>query len=200
MKRATRSGASPTDARAAILEAAVDLLRSRRGTDITTDEVARKVGCAKGLVHYHFKGKDQLLAAAAERLWQQRADAWTGALGLESPNAAIRQAWETMVSESSNGIAASCATLGMRSEPLVVQSVSTGRAAFSRGIAAALEQMLAQLRLEPSVPTRELGALLVATIEGIGLQLGSGVPADEMEQAWSAFWAGLLSLTRPRRA
>jgi len=200
MKPAARSGATPTDARAAILDAAVALLLSRRGTDITTDEVARKVGCAKGLVHYHFKGKDQLLAAAAERLWQQRADAWTGALGLESPNAAIRQAWETMVAESSTGIAASCATLGMRSEPLVVRSVSTARAAFSRGIAAALERMLAQLRLEPSVPTRELGALLVATIEGIGLQLGSGVPADEMEQAWSAFWAGLLSLTRPRRA
>lgn len=200
MKRAARSGTSSTDARAAILEAAVDLLRSRRGTDITTDEVAQKAECAKGLVHYHFKGKDQLLAAAAERLWRQRTDAWTEALGLESPNAAIRQAWEIMVAESSNGIAASCASLGMRSEQLVVQSVSTGRSEFSRGVAAALGRLLALLSLEPSVPVRELGALLAATAEGIGLQLGSGVAEDEMEQAWSAFWAGLLSLTRPRRS
>jgi len=200
MKRNARTGASSTDARAVILGAAVELLRSRRGTDITTDEVARKVGCAKGLVHYHFKGKDQLLAAAAETLWQQRADVWTSVLGLANPSAAIRQAWETMVAESSNGTAASCAALGMRTEELVVRSVNAGRAAFSRGVATALERLLAQLRLEASVPARELGALLAATVEGIGLQLGSGVPADEMEQAWSAFWAGLLSLTRPSAA
>jgi hypothetical protein len=61
-----------------------------------------------------------------------------------------------------------------------------------------LERLLARLGLEPSVPASELGALFVAIVEGIGLQLGSGAPADDMEQAWSAFWAGLLSLTRPR--
>ena len=185
------------DARETILSAAIELLRERGGTNITTDQVATKAGCAKGLVHYHFKRKDQLLAAAAERLWQERTDAWTGALASKGPKDAIQRAWRILVGESANGTAASCATLGMRSEKLVVQSVSDGRASFSRQIAAALQQLLAHLSLEPSVPVTELGALLVATVEGIGLQLGSGAPAEELEPAWSAFWAGLLSLTRP---
>jgi hypothetical protein len=85
----------------------------------------------------------------------------------------------------------------MRPEKLVVQSVGTARAEFSRRVSASLEKLLASLSLAPSVPVRELGALLVATIEGIGLQLGSGATADELEPAWSAFWAGLLSLTQP---
>lgn len=197
MKRKKGSGSHDNDARAAILEAAVRLLRAGRGSDVTTDQVAGEAGCAKGLVHYHFKGKDQLLAAAAESLWKERTESWTGALSAQGPKNAIHRAWDTLVAESSAGTAASCATLGMRPEKLVVQSVGTARAEFSRRVSASLEKLLASLSLAPSVPVRELGALLVATIEGIGLQLGSGATADELEPAWSAFWAGLLSLTQP---
>jgi AcrR family transcriptional regulator len=196
MRRKTAS--QDNDAQATILEAAVQLLRSGRGADVTTDQVAAKAGCAKGLVHYHFKRKDQLLAAAAESLWRERTASWAGALASDGPKAAIQRAWDTLVAEADAGTAASCATLGMRPDKLVVQSVGAGRAEFTRRAAGALEALLASLGLAPSVPARELGVLLVATIEGIGLQLGSGAPADELEPAWSAFWAGLLSLTRPR--
>ena len=198
-RQKAKLGSSEPGARDAILDAALALLRDRRGTDITTDEVARKAGCAKGLVHYHFKTKDQLLAAAAEHLWRRRTSSWTAALGSVTPKAAIRAAWETLLAEASGGEAAACAALGLRANELVVRSVSAGRVAFAREIGAALERLLWQLRLEPSVPVPELGALFVAVVEGIGLQLGSGAAADDMEQAWSAFWAGLLSLTRPRR-
>jgi len=190
----------PPDARETILTAAMELLRERGGTNITTDQVATRAECAKGLVHYHFKRKDQLLAAAAERLWRTRTESWTNALAYKGPKDAIGRAWAILVSESADGTAASCATLGMRPERLVVQSVSEGRVEFSRQVAKALEHLLADLSLEPSVPVSELGALLVATVEGIGLQLGSGAAADDLEPAWSAFWAGLLSLTRPLRA
>ena len=198
-RQKAKLGSSEPGARDAILDAALALLRDRRGTDITTDDVARKAGCAKGLVHYHFKTKDQLLAAAAEHLWRQRMSSWTAALGSVTPKAAIRAAWETLLAEASGGEAAACAALGLRGNDLVVRSVSAGRVAFAREVGAALERLLGQLRLEPSVPVPELGALFVAVVEGIGLQLGSGAAADDMEQAWSAFWAGLLSLTRPRR-
>jgi AcrR family transcriptional regulator len=179
------------------LEAAVSLLREGGGTSVTTDQVARRADCAKGLVHYHFKRKDQLLAAAAVSLWRDRAASWTAALGARSPKTAIRQAWGTLVTETTSGTAASCATLGLRPERLVVQSVGEARAEFSRSVATALDTLLAALGLAPMVPVRDLAALLVATVEGIGLQLGSGAAADDLEPAWSAFWAGLLSLTRP---
>jgi len=197
---ARKRSAQDPDARASILGAAVDLLRKGRGTNITTDQVAARAGCAKGLVHYHFKKKDQLLAAAAAHLWQVRTASWTTALGHKGSRDAIGRAWGVLVAESEDGTAAACAVLGMHAEHLVVRSVSTARADFSRQVAAALRGLLAGLGLEPSVPIPELGALLVATVEGLGLQLGSGARAEDLEPAWSAFWAGLLSLTRPLRA
>ena len=198
MRRKTSRGSTGADARSAILGAAVALVRGGRGSLITTDEVAQRAECAKGLVHYHFKSKDQLLAAAAEKLWQERADSWGAALTSVSPRASIGDAWKTLLKESSDGTSAASAALGLRTEKLVVQSINNGRVAFARGLTGALDKLLAQLGLEPSVPISALGALLVAVIEGIGLQLGSGAAPDEMEQAWSAFWAGLLSLTEPR--
>lgn len=196
-KKSRSAGGDPT-ARATILEAAVALLRERRGAEITTDDVARRAACAKGLVHYHFKRKDQLLAAAAARLWEARTQEWRRALAHSDPKAAISAAWELLASESSSGSAGACATLGTRPEELVVQSVNAGRADFSRALAAALGQLLDRMQLEPGIPLGELGALLAAIVEGIGLQLGSAADRAELDQAWAAFWVGLLSLTRPR--
>lgn len=185
--------------RKAILDAASGLLRERRTGDVTTDEVAKRAGCAKGLVHYHFKRKDQLLAASATSLWEGRAGAWTEALSGRDPGAAIGAAWKQLRSEASDGTAAACTALGLRHDELVVQSVNTGRGGFAKAVTQSLDGLLGRMRLTPTVPASELGTLLAATAEGISMQLGSGAPEAELEQAWAAFWVGLLSLTREKR-
>jgi AcrR family transcriptional regulator len=199
MPRRKQSGteAAPV-ARTTILEAAIALLREQRVGDVTTDQVAQRADCAKGLVHYHFRGKDQLLAAAGSRLWETRADAWSLALGSPEPQRAIAAAWETLGTETANGTAAACAAIGLRANELVVQSVNSGRSAFAKSLTAALSGLLSRMGLSPTVPASELGTLLAATAEGIGLQLGSGADRAELEQAWAAFWVGLLALTRPQ--
>ncbi|MDH4042891.1 MAG: TetR/AcrR family transcriptional regulator [Gemmatimonadota bacterium] len=183
-----------------ILDATIRLLRERRGADLTMDQVAQAASCAKGLVHYHFRKKDQLLAAAAGRMWEDRAAAWRRALDAEDPKASIGAAWNLLATDSSTGVAAACAALGMRREELIVQSVNSGRVALARGVTEALDQLLGRMGREATVPIGELGTLLAAIIEGIGLQLGSGAGQDELEQAWAAFWVGLLSLTSSRRS
>jgi AcrR family transcriptional regulator len=194
-----RTADSP-EAGSSILEATVDLLRERRTGDVTTEEIARRAGCAKGLVHYHFKSKPQLLVGAAERLWIARSTAWTGALGVGDPQTAIGAGWQLITKEATDGTAAACAAIGLGNDELVVRSVNTSRRAFASALTGATSTLLGRMGLAPSVPTSELGTLLAATIEGITLQLGSGAESDELEQAWAAFWVGLLALTRPRRA
>lgn len=194
------SGQSGPENRQAILDAAAALLRERRTGDVTMEEVAKRAGCAKGLVHYHFKRKDQLLAATATRLWHDRSSAWTVALNARDPKSAIGAAWELLRNEASDGTAAACTALGLRQDELVVQSVNKGRGAHSKDVTQALDGLLGRMGLTPTVPASELGTLLAATAEGIAAQLGSGAPPDELEQAWAAFWVGLLSLTRTKRA
>src|SRR3989304_5753325 len=74
---------NPERTRTSILDAADRLLR--RGGGGTVDEVAREARCAKGLVHYHFKTKAALLAAAAARLGGEAAESLDG--GLSGPHA-----------------------------------------------------------------------------------------------------------------
>jgi AcrR family transcriptional regulator len=198
MAKATRQGES--EARGTILDATTALLRERRTGNVTTDEVAKRAGCAKGLVHYHFKRKDQLLAAAAARLWDERSTAWSAALGGADPKASINAAWDQLRAEASSGTAAVCVALGLGSDELVVQSVNSARSALARSMTTSIGSLLGRMGLEPSVPASELGTLLTATAEGIAMQLGSGAKAADLEQAWAAFWVGLLSLTRPGRS
>ncbi len=193
---AKRRSVSGPDARAAILEATVALLRERRTGGVTTEEIAKRANCAKGLVHYHFKRKHQLIAGAAEQLWNARAAAWSGALGQSDPQASISAGWQLLEAEASSGTAAVCAAIGLGGDELVVQSVNDSRRAFTAALTGATQALLRRMGLVPSVAPSDLGALLAATIEGISLQLGSGAKPDVLEQAWAAFWVGLLALTR----
>jgi AcrR family transcriptional regulator len=199
-KRRNAGAPDARDARDTILGATVALLREKRAGDVTTEEIARRAGCAKGLVHYHFKRKKELLAGAATQLWTGRAKAWADAMAKDDPQASIRAGWLLIEGEASEGTAAACAAIGLVNDELVVQSVNDARRAFIMALTDATTVVLRHMGLVPSVPPTELGTLLAATIEGISLQLGSGATPAELEQAWAAFWVGLLALTRRARA
>ena len=166
-------------ARGEILEAALRALLRKPTAVLTVDAVAREAGCAKGLVHYHFKTKAALMAAGQE------------------PSAAIHASWSLVASEAADGTAAACAALGVDASELIVQTVRESRGAFVHVLADALTKLFGRMGRATSVPASEIGGLLAAVIEGVGLQIAGGTPTDSLESAWAAFWAGILSLTRP---
>jgi AcrR family transcriptional regulator len=196
MKRQPKRGDQKAAARQTILEAAVAVTVERRGGPITTELVATRARCAKGLVHYHFTTKQGLLAEVAARLWTDRAEAWQAALAEDDATRAIEAAWTLLQAEASDGRAPASAWLGMSSDKVVVQSVSNCRASFVDALADALEKLLKRMRLQATVPVIELAALLAATAEGLGLRMAGGTRPQDLEPAWAAFWVGLLALTR----
>jgi AcrR family transcriptional regulator len=62
----TRRGRPPSGGREAILRAALDLLRERGASRLTTREVARRAGVSEGSVFYHFADRSGLLTAVIE--------------------------------------------------------------------------------------------------------------------------------------
>jgi AcrR family transcriptional regulator len=58
-----RRGRPPSGGRAAILRAALDLLRERGASRLTTREVALRAGVSEGSVFYHFTDRSGLLTA-----------------------------------------------------------------------------------------------------------------------------------------
>jgi TetR/AcrR family acrAB operon transcriptional repressor len=59
------------EARQRILDSALQLVRENGAEAMSIEAVAAAAGSAKGLVHYHFKTKQGLLSAVAEKLAEQ---------------------------------------------------------------------------------------------------------------------------------
>ena len=55
-----------------IVAAADALIRRKGAANVTVDQVAKEAGCAKGLVHYHFKTKRGVIEAVAQHLAASR--------------------------------------------------------------------------------------------------------------------------------
>ena len=180
-----------------ILAAAVRTLCREPAAGVTVEEVAREAGSAKGLVHYHFKTKDRLFAAAASRIWSDRADNWHEALAATDPKLAIDTSWQLLANESNTGVATASASLAVERGEMTVQAVKEASAAFARCLADSIEGLLSRIGLTAAVPPGELGALLAAVVAGFGHQLDSGMPSTDLEAWYAAFWAGLLSLGSP---
>lgn len=184
-------------ARAAILDAALQLLRRSGG--LTVDQVAAAARCAKGLVHYHFHTRGGLLAAAAARLAERRRTRWAEAFRAGTPDAAIRGSWDLLVTESRDGTLRAWLALCAERDEVTGQTVSSEVEGFSRALAQAAEVLLRDLGLTPTVSVQELGLLLATVVHGSGLQLEAGVPPARLQGAYAAAWLGVLSLTRPAK-
>jgi AcrR family transcriptional regulator len=182
-------------ARAAILDAALQLLRRSGG--LTVDQVAATARCAKGLVHYHFHTKGALLAAVASRLADRRRTRWAEAFRADNPDSAIRRSWDLLVSESRDGTLRAWLALCAERDSVTGRTVSSEVEGFSDAIAEAARVLVRDLGLTPTVSIQELGLLLAAVVHGSGLQLEAGVPPARLQGAYAAAWLGVLSLTRP---
>lgn len=196
MSAATKANADVAKQR--ILAAAVRVLSADPGGAATVDRVAGEAGCAKGLVHYHFKTKDALFAAAAAQIWAERGKAWRAALTGSDPHTTLQAAWQLLLEESRNGHLLASTSLGLTKSKLAGQSVKDGRRAFVLILGDSLVALFGRMGRAATVPASEIAALLASVIDGLGLQLAGGDGTDDLEPAWSAFWAAVLSLTRPR--
>ena len=186
------------DARKTILDAAVEVIKERGARTVTIDRVAKRAGCAKGLVHYHFKTKAGMLGAVADALTANRQASWTAAFDAPSPKDAIDQTWALLSQESATGVIRAWTSLfqaGVLPEATVRDAVQ----GLGRALGDATMKLMREIDLTPTIPPAEIGWLLGAVVHGMGFQLASQEAGDDLEGAYAAGWLGILSLFVPRR-
>lgn len=186
---------SPLPSRRAILSAAERLLKIRGASATTVEAVARQAGCAKGLVHYHFKTKSELLAAVAEQLALGRSERWARVLEASSGRDAVARSWALLRSEAGDGTVAAWISLLVHSKSVTDRTVNNHLQQFDRTVARAVDYLLGRIGLRPTVPANDIGALVTALIHGTGVKLVAGTPGQQLEGAYTAGWAGVISLT-----
>jgi AcrR family transcriptional regulator len=186
------------EARERILENAEALLKHQGAESMSIEAVAAAAGSAKGLVHYHFKTKQGLMSAVAERLTASRKLRWETAFKAPSAQEAILQTWSLLTEESGDGTVQAWQSLVGVGGRLTDGTAKTLRDEYSSCLCDSLTSMLRdELGLTPTIPTSEIGRLLEAVIHGMGFQLASGTEEEELEGAYSAAWLSILSLTQP---
>lgn len=188
----------PSKARENILASAIEMIRQSGVESLTVEGTADRAGVAKGLVHYHFKTKQGLLAAALEEICNQRCDSWSRAFEADTAQQVVDQTWDLLTAESDQGVVRAWHSLLGVDQLLTGQMVKSAQAMFSASIGQALSRMLARrMGLATTVPESEIGCLLAAVIDGMGAQLMAGANSDDLQGAYAAAWLGLLSLTKP---
>jgi AcrR family transcriptional regulator len=183
------------DSRGAILDAAVALVKRVGAGGLTIDGVSKEAGCAKGLVHYHLKSKQSLLQSVAERIVDERERSWSQAFTAPSPEEAISSTWRLLTNESENGTMRAWLTLTIAGGMMTEQTVSELSKRFSDALGSAVGKLLNSLGLSLTVPDVEIGWLLGAVVDGMGMRLTGGGSRAQLEGAYAAAWLGVLSLT-----
>ena len=183
-----------TSTREKILQAAFTVL-SRQGYENTSiKDIAEEAGVATGLVHYHYKSKQQLVLAVLEFVCQKVELGVEGEAGALQAFAQIKEMLKDRESREANalyvqliGVSLHDPVIGagvrnfIRSERVHVQDIAT--------------QVLAERELDPT-PARGIAGVVWAAI--LGLMIQALVDPDfDTDEAVDALAAMALSAVYP---
>lgn len=177
-----------------IIEATVGLVKGDGPGAATTDRVAAAAGCAKGLVHYHFKTKGALWTAVIKRLAEKRRARWTKAFS--GAKWAVTDTWKTVLADRRDGIVKLMVTVSGE-DPETDDAISEAALQFGHTMTEAVQRFLTRMEMEPGVPIEQLGWSLASVLHGTIVQLDAGAPSNILEDAWAAAWLGVLSTASP---
>ncbi len=167
-----------------ILSAAIEVVASDGLNNWTVEEVASRARCAKGLVNYHYRSKQDLLVRAATTVRDDRSARRLSALQ-SSGAQALDRLWAALVTEVESGWFAAWLAFIASEGPL--RDAATRTPSDSRAFAVALARALDQ-GSDFAARDPELGAVL----DGLQLGLIQGTPPRVMEEAYHRFWLGAL--------
>ncbi|MEP6572807.1 MAG: TetR family transcriptional regulator [Gemmatimonadota bacterium] len=168
-----------------IARASIKVLAKEGMDDWSIAAAAREAGCAKGLVHYYFRSRSELLAEMARTIVADRHDRKLRSLKAGGA-AAIDGLWDNLRAEVSEGAygawlglsALNDATVRTALRPPESAQTELGRAAASA--------------LGIGVDPLELGAIVEAALTGFQMILLQNIETPALEEAHHRFWLSLL--------
>jgi AcrR family transcriptional regulator len=176
-----------------ILEAAARVLAEEGATGLSMADVAAAAGVSKGLIHYHYRDKDALLARLSGWLSDEVEERERAALAGVAPGQAVDALWEWLEHELALGDIRALLELSRLREgdaPVAARQAAARRREVAASTVSALYSTLA---LRPRVPSAMLADVFVAFVDGLALDAVDG-PTERHRVAYDVFWLAMLSL------
>ena len=176
-----------------ILQAAARRVRAAGLVRLSMQAVADEAQVSKGLIHYHFRDRDALLARLIEWLAEDIMARERAALEGCAPHEAIDALWRWIKNELQRGELR--VLLELQQDPaagaaLAARRVSRLRHAQAEATTTRLFEMLG---LSPRVPAELMAAVAVAFLDGLAIETALQ-PDREARISFDVFWLALLSL------
>ncbi len=169
----------------AILGAAIDVIAIHGLNNWTVEEVANRAHCAKGLVNYHYRSKQDLLVRSAETLRDDRFARRLSAIAV-SGSSALDRLWVALVQEVDSGWYGAWLSLLAGEGPL-----RTGAAERPADMESFAQTLSRSLGLGDQL--RSQAPLIQSALDGLQLRLLQGASAVETEEAYHRFWVAVLA-------
>jgi AcrR family transcriptional regulator len=164
---------APEARRQAILEAAIDVFARLGFGAATTDDIARAAGLSKGGLYWHFKSKDELLAAILHSMFDQELQRLQGLIQTSDSasnrlRSLVKQATAAMAQfEQALPVILDFYALAAR-DGAVRQFMQAYYQRYHRLLAELFEQGFADGEFHRATPA-EAATTLIGQLEGLGL-------------------------------
>lgn len=168
-----------TDTRAALVEAAIAVLRESGFASASARRIAQRAGCNQALVFYHFGSVNDLLVAALEEVSAQRLAAYRELLDRTGTLAELISAARTVFEADLDAGHVTVLTemiSGAQSVPGLGERVAACLAPWREFAAAAVRDVLAASPVARLLPAQDAAHAVVAGI--LGLELLASLDGD----------------------
>lgn len=185
-----------------ILAAAGRVLAAEGYGGATVARVAEEAGVSRGLLHYYFESKEDLVARVLRRnvgesvaMLRAITDSVAGptefAAELTGALRAIAARDPAMFTVLAEGLSAS------RRSDLIGQELTALHGQFADAFEEAFRGWVERGRMPDDVPLRGLAVLLTAMVDGLGLDLVAVKGLAEEDVVWSTFETGVTRVLAP---
>ncbi|HEX6645068.1 MAG TPA: TetR family transcriptional regulator [Gemmatimonadales bacterium] len=168
-----------------IIDAAKAILIREGLAGWTVERVAREAACAKGLVHYHFETKWQLLGLVATALRRERLARRAAAFARRGTEA-LDALWGVLLAETTSGESAGWFALATVQDAAVRDALP----ATADDLRRVATSMASALDL-PEFPVGRLRVVL-ATLDGMQLPLLLGDDPEAVREVYDRYWLAVL--------
>lgn len=191
--------------RARLLDAAERVFAERGYRVATVDDVAAAAGLTKGAVYSQFDSKQALFAAAVERRYRERADAFVAVMSGPAP-LADRAALAALDFAGSVDDGADWALLFLEAWAEMLRTPAFGDELrrideeMRATIASVVERTMAEQGLALDLPAESVAEMVLAATHGFGVQHRLDprhAPAELFAELSGTLLLGLLGRTRP---
>lgn len=195
MNSTRRSTTHPLTTRERLLEAAVDRAVSNGTNTLSLQSIAARAQVSKALLLYHFRDKDDVLAALVGWLTARLIAREQEALEGVAPHAVLETLWDWLEREIARGefrvLIELAGERGQRTRA-ALQSCNERRHEVA---ASTMTHVFELLRLTPRVPIPMLASAELAMREGLILD-AAREPNRTVRAAFDVFWLGALGLAQ----